>query len=132
MSYLNWTDKPIRQTVEPYSSFQTHLKLELKASEILTLSSSLESVFVHQGAELRLELPQSWLLFWKIREEGSRILLAHPEAEHWVATIALSSEFGTKLLGALKILKVGQTLCLSQLGSLSSFSNLEISIFCQE
>lgn len=132
MPYLNWTNKPIRQNVEPHLFFETHLKLELRATEISTLGSSLESVFVHHGPELRLELSDSWILFWKMREEGSRILLAHPEAEQWVATIAFSSDLGVKLIEALKGLKASQTLSLSQFGTLNSFSNLEISIFYQE
>ena len=88
-----------------------------------TEPGGLESEF---GLELRLSLPEGWTLFWKRREEGSLALMAHPEANEWVGTLALDLDFGIQMLRFLRELKEkGQSFSLDQCGTLRPVSNLE-------
>jgi hypothetical protein len=131
MPFLNWTEASIHQTVSSHPQLGTQLTLGLKSTELQMLISLLEDVYSHQGHELRLALPQGWVLFWKRKDAESRILLAHPEEKEWVATVALESASGQKWVEALKGLHPGQPGFLSQLAPLSGMSNLEIMIFLE-
>lgn len=103
MPYVNWSKADIRPEFEERSA---RLTLGLRAEQVALLGSELASLF--PGAdqqishrELRLDLPAGWTLFWKRREGESRYLLAHPEQQTWVATLALEGEEGARLVSAL-------------------------------
>ncbi len=134
-TYLDWKNQNLSLEIVPHKRFKTQLTIKIKAEapEILdTFCDALKGVYLElegDGGELRLELPHRWDLFWKLRESGSRALLAHPESEQWVGTLALDGDFGRRLLSALKNLRNGESLKLSTLGSLEYMSNLEIE-FC--
>lgn len=126
MLYLNWIESSICIEITSHPTLQTQLKIKVGQNELTDLLASLEETFLKQAGELRVQLPQNWVLYWKLREEGSRALLAHPEPEEWVGTIALELALAQKLFLSLKNLKSGQSFYLSQVGILGSVSNLEL------
>ncbi|MBI2711389.1 MAG: hypothetical protein HYX41_00810 [Bdellovibrio sp.] len=139
MSYLNWKgltslshEAPAQnvsaavQAAGTGAPSRTVLNLELGPTRLGELIQELEDVFQKDGSELRIALPERWLLFWKLRSEGNRILLAHPNPDEWVATCALEKESGEKVLLSLKNSPQGQSLSLGQLVRVQSVSNLEI------
>ncbi len=128
MSYLNWKEAPIRLDASHGSRSQVRLNMIIRNEQVLQWVTYLEAVYLMQGEELRMDLSDSWILFWKLREDGNKVLVAHPQSDQWVATVALESSFGERLLLSLKKLEVGQSLILSQLGQLNSVSNLELLI----
>jgi hypothetical protein len=129
MSYLDWKGAPVlpphHQQQSPSQSIVT---LSLTGVLLQELAKSLEDVYMQGGTELRIALPNQWLFFWKLREEGNRILLAHPNEKEWVGTFAFEKELGEKLVLSLKNLAQGQSLSLSELGSMSPVSNLDLSL----
>ena len=133
MPYLNWKTREIRKTIEPHADARSTLALNLSAEERAQLLPMLEEVYAHGGAELRLDLPGEWIIFWKSRESESRLLLAHPQRDEWVATVALESEHGRRLLQRLGELGTGDALSISELGAIGSVSNVEIILsLCNE
>lgn len=129
MAYLDWKNPEMKLEVEPHVRYQTQLKLHLSPDRREVLAKALEEVFVHAGRELRLGLPGGWVLFFKLREDGNRLLLAHPTEPEWVGTAALEKRRGMDLIQALKESPSGegfQSIKLSELAPLASVSNLEI------
>lgn len=78
------------------------------------------------AAELRVDLPRNWIVFWKLRDGESRLLIAHPQAEEWVATAALSVDHAHAFLDRLAGLQAGDSLSLGQLAPVDRVSNVEI------
>jgi len=128
MPYLDWKDAALHLEVTPHARLKTQLTLSLGGQEVRTLIALLEDIYLGEGGELRLALPENWVLFWKRRDEESRTLVAHPQSQEWVGTIALESDMGRKLLFSLKNLEEGQSLILSDLGLFGTMSNLELVI----
>ena len=102
MPYLNWKERETGQEVR-----DSLFTLRLKSRELAELIALLEEVFVENGPELRVDLPRNWIVFWKRREGESRLLIAHPQENEWVATAALEPEHGKKLIDELKTLQTG-------------------------
>lgn len=124
MSYLDWKGaSPFSLHHQPKSPAQSVLTLSLGTPLLAELASSLEDIYAPGGTELRIALPEQWLLFWKIRDQGNRLLLAHPNEKEWVVTCALEKVFAEDLVLSLKNLAQGQSLSLSQMDSVS---NLEL------
>src|SRR5689334_14001649 len=98
MAFLDWTNGSFSgqfvHTVGPKSQ----LVLKIQRQEQTSLIQELEGVFLRSEGELRLVLSDQWVLYWKQRESGSRALVAHPEANLWVGTIALDPQDGTRFL----------------------------------
>jgi len=127
MPLLNWKSQSVGVVSSPHISREAQLTLELSESLALELASSLEEIFEGRSVELRHMLPGGWTLFWKMREGESRALLAHPEAEEWVATLALMESDGRRLVTSLRTgLKQGQALALDDQISFSKVSNLSL------
>ena len=145
MPYLDWSTGSVQVHVqETRPGSKTLLRLEISRDEAESLMSFLEGLFVigqasdspqkvaqefaqEFGLELRLSLPHGWTLFWKRREEGSLALMAHPEAEEWVGTLALDMDFGIQILRLLRELKEnGTSFSLNQGGAIRSVSNLDV------
>src|SRR4051794_29099476 len=101
MGHLDWKDSTVvlevapetRPETRPKTQIDTRLKsllvLKIQSVDLPVFIQNLEQVYCHQEGELRLELPQNWVLYWKTKENASRVLLAHPQPERWVATFAL-------------------------------------------
>lgn len=89
------------------------------------------------GTELRLDLPREWIVFWKLREGESRILMAHPAEKQWVASINLEPSHALSLLRALAACvpgvpgapgSPGGTVEIGALGTVGEVSNAEVRI----
>jgi hypothetical protein len=128
MPYLNWRNAPIRQEVGPHPKREFSLKIGIPAVSFPELVERLEDLFGEDGAELRVDLPEEWILFWKIREEESRLLMAHPQKTEWVATAALEKGHGQSVVSRLKALRPGESLRVSDGGTIGRVSNVEIEI----
>jgi hypothetical protein len=122
------------------SEGRSQMDFNFTGDEVQLLIPYLEEIFVRatagSGRELRMDLSGGWTVFWKSRESGSRLLLAHPEHQEWVATVALEPALGQKLVERLKELNAGQSLTIHELGeelgiefyNLGAVSNVEIQI----
>lgn len=110
MPYLNWKDAPIEASIAresgDHASPPVTLTLSVRENRealLAELVAELRAIFhsAHSGesAELRLDLPKGWTLFFKCREDGeSRLLVAYPELEQWVGTLSLSRSHGQALM----------------------------------
>jgi hypothetical protein len=130
MPYFDWKATPgVSLQVASHERYETELCVALSGERLGELHQVLEQVFVQAEAELRVDFPGNWTLYWKARDGESRILLAHPEREEWVGTVAWAHGSVAALLQGLGSLKAGSgDLVLSELDRLSSFSNLNLRI----
>ncbi len=137
MAYLNFRDpfqKPGDETppAPPVSvEFGTHPKLQWKATFTFPDDTRLKMTRAFRdllntdnpGSEIRMDFPAGWTLFWKAREaDESRLLLAHPEKEEWVATFVLSRAL---LETVRKNFESGLPFLISEAGLISKLSNIE-------
>ncbi len=115
---------------------RSQMDLGFSGEDIGLLVPYLEEIYLRGGHELRMDLSNGWTVFWKSRESGSRLLLAHPEHQEWVATFALETPLGAKLVERLKQLTAGHSISVHELGeelgieffSLGAVSNVEVKI----
>ncbi len=130
MAHLDWSQSALKIEQRPHARHETELLLPLSLTERQTLARSLRDMPQDGRSELRLVLPQGWTLYWKMRDSESRLLLAHPEADLWVGTIALDAAGWSQLLEALDRPSSGSSseLRLSQLPGVSRRSNLDVVI----
>ncbi|MDR3608772.1 MAG: hypothetical protein P4M08_15515 [Oligoflexia bacterium] len=135
MPHLNWRSSTLDKKVVPQTSeyggdrdFTLELVLDREAHRELALE--LAEVLVPGGGELRLDLPDEWRIFWKLRDDESRLLIAYPQESEWVATVALELEHGRRFLAALEALVPGsdEPLMIGRLGSVGQVSNVEVLI----
>lgn len=130
MAILDWRGLPVGISMEKSEGFEVVLRMSLNASLIQKLILSLEEIFIEQERELRFYLSEAWTLFLKQRESGNRLLLAHPQTEEWVGTIALEKEIGVRWIEALK--NLDQPFSLSRLGILDPVSNFDCLILKEQ
>ncbi len=127
---FDWSSRPgVSLEMGEHPRLQTLLTVTLTQTLVVELRSELERVLRVQEAELRLELPGKWTLYWKARSGSSRVLLAHPEADQWVGTVAWSEERVSDLLEALNPSGLSgspEGVYLSQCDGLTFPSNLDI------
>ena len=128
MPYLNWKEAPVRKSLSEREKGPSELRLAIATAEAQALVQALEEVFASVGPELRADLPDNWILFLKLREGESRLLLAHPEKDEWVSTAALDAAHGQALLRELRTLRPGMQLDVRALGEVASVSNLHLLI----
>ena len=123
MPFLNRRELEVGTSVGPHARHGTVLLLEFPGSALSGLLEALSKTYADGQGELRLDLPNGWAVFWKEREGESRLLLAHPSAETWVATAALTREHGQVFL---ERLRAGSELRLSEIVPVALMSNVEI------
>lgn len=138
MPYLNWKSAETRPgevygqevtSVERNPSRLEHqLRLTLGPEQRVELALRLEELYAGPEGELRIDLPESWILFWKARAEESRLLIAHPQPGEWVMTAALEPGHGGRFAAALRELRKGESLAVSRGGIIGRVSNGEIVI----
>jgi len=130
MPYFDWKAiSGVSLQVASHERYETELCLALSVERLGDLHQALVEVLVQAEAELRVDFPGNWTLYWKARDGESRILLAHPEREEWVGTVAWAQNSIDILLEGLDSLRSGSgDLALSELDRLSSFSNLDLRI----
>lgn len=132
MPYLNWKKTELLLEQTPHPKHETQLKITLGTEQITELCTELEPVFVENPnlanpIELRLELPSGWTLYWKLKSGSSRMSLAHPQPQEWVAAVIFNPAHAQKFLAGLKELKTtGQRLILSGTGTWTTFSNFDL------
>jgi hypothetical protein len=126
MPYLNWTRTSLRPVASAHPTRETELTLVLTDELWLELRERIGPILAgSEAGELRLDLPGGWTLFWKRREGESRLLMAHPEHEEWVATLALGSDHAERVLSAFGTetrLRVGE------LGEVAGLCNFELAL----
>jgi|GEM_PF-929910 hypothetical protein len=128
MPLLSWLDVRVSHEQREISPGHVKLILRLSQVQIEALCKELENVYQRQGRELRLVISQEWTLFWKLRVDGSRVLLARPTAQEWVGTVALEQQAGEKLLKGIRELELGAHLLLHEWVVLHPVSNLVLQI----
>lgn len=131
MPYLNWKETQLRKSVSERERGRSVLQLAVSVSDAQALAESLSAIYSAEagvGPELRVDLPDEWILFFKLRESESRLLLAHPQKDEWVSTLALEREHGAKVIGALRALRSGEKIEVHALGSVGGVSNVNILI----
>ncbi|MCM2279385.1 MAG: hypothetical protein NDJ89_15020 [Oligoflexia bacterium] len=134
MPRLNWKSGPVArlEPVEAHPKAGSLLRVSVAFASLPELVHALGEAFEGEHSELRLELPQEWLIFWKRREQESRLLLAHPEPGVWVATVALELPAALALLQGLRKARPGDSVAVGELagksGRIGSVSNVEILI----
>jgi hypothetical protein len=83
------------------------------------------------AAELRVDLPKGWILFWKPRPGESRLLLSHPAKDEYVATAALLPEHGRRFAAKVAGLAPGASATVTQAAEdspVATLSNVDIVI----
>jgi hypothetical protein len=128
MVYLDWKKQGIALEVKSLGRLGSKLSLTIREGDLADFLPALEEIYIRDEGELRLELPENWVIYWKAKESGNRVLVAHPQPDHWVATVALEREVGQKLILAVKALKSSESFILSQIAPLEAVSNLNIEV----
>lgn len=123
---MNWKNQDLRKRIEPQRDARSTLSLTLTEPQRAQLLPFLEEIYLRGGSELRVDLPDNWIVFWKSRESESRLLLAHPQQGEWVTTVALDPEHGTRVAEKLKELHSGDTFSLAEQGAVGSVSNVDV------
>ena len=130
MPYLNFSEKPIELKKSVHPRFETQLAMQIAATELAVLQDGLSGLMLSENperVELRVDLPSKWTIFWKLREGETRLLLAHPEVDAWVATVSMTREHCEAIMNAFsKLSDVPEVL--SQLGSTSRISNFDLTV----
>ena len=129
MGFLNWRSSTLKQEIGTHQ-LGSCLTLRIAQAEAAELARSFEALMsAPPSEELRVNLPNEWLVFWKLRPVGgSRLLLAHPAQAEWVVTAALDAAHAGVFVECLKKLGPGERLAVSETGSVGYPSNVEIVI----
>ena len=129
MAHVNWKTQGIGLTKTAHPTLHNQLELALPADQLAQLAQSLAEAFAPGGAELRLELPQNWTIYWKPKTGLSRLQLAHPLENQWVATVHLTQEHGARLIASLTAMaSTAEPLVVSRLGAMAPLVNFELVI----
>lgn len=98
---FDWSNRPgVSLGMAGHARLETELSLQLDEQAWVDFKGELKRVFKTREAELKLVLPGNWTVYWKARSGESRVLLAHPEKDQWVGTVAWSEDRVDALLGA--------------------------------
>lgn len=110
-----------------HSTLEQELEIVLNVEQSQQLADLLAASFA-ENFELRVDLPKNWAIFWKIRSDESRVLLAHPQEGEWVATAALESSHAKLLTDHLSSAVSGTTFSLGEIGIVGGVSNVDIRV----
>lgn len=128
MPFLNFLERAIAVEMAPHPKLQTVVTMVFESREAAEHAQGLEGLLAPEAptsAELRVDYPQGFTVFWKLRDGESRFFLAHPEKEAWVATLALSRDHLEAIAKAFHG-SAADPLDLSTLSVVSKMSNVEI------
>ena len=128
MPFLSWVEESVSHESVEVSPGRMRLVLNLSEGHGVALLKSLEELFYKPSKELRLVISEEWTLFWKVREEGSRLLVAHPQSQEWVGTVALERQAGQTFVDRLRDLEMGASLTLHEVVPVHPVSNLVLQI----
>ena len=95
MAFLSWQSESVELSLnyEPSGIGAQASRLEIRAPQALRDEFFAAFSEIRSGArsELRVDLPQGYSVFVKLKTSGlSRLLIAHPEENEWVATLMLA------------------------------------------
>ena len=124
MPHLNWRAKTVTLSRTEHATYQSQLELKLTPELAAELVTELKPALTSGGAELRVDLPENWTVYWKLKGGLSRLQLAHPQSGHWVATVHLTPEHAARLLEALEKLEGPIAVC--ALGAVAPLVNFEL------
>lgn len=112
MAYLNLKAANVGLEVEPakmshrpqLNEAKSVVKYVLPNAELTQWLEKLSAVWGEgsEAGELRVDLPQNWIVFCKTRPQGTRLLIAHPERGEWVATLSIEAKLAPVLFRALQ------------------------------
>ena len=128
MPLLSWLDQRVSYEQAETAPGHVKLLLQLSQQQLEALCQQLENLYLRQGKELRLVISPEWTLFWKLREEGARLLLAHPSVREWVGTVALEERAGQNVLEGIRELEPGAHIQLHQRVGVHPVSNLVLEV----
>lgn len=126
MPILAWNKPAVELKLLDHPSLTTQLELRLLPDEAKQLAESLRALICEPGTELRHTVSSGWTLFWKARDSESRSLLAHPELDLWVATLALVPEHLEQVALIMETLVPHATISLADLFPLGGLSNFNL------
>lgn len=131
MDMLDWKNSPtVTLARGAHPKYQTQVTIMATATQLTELHSAFSQAAAAND-EVRVELPQNWMLYFKLRASASRVQLAHPALNDWVATLNLSPTHAQKFLDALLQLAqqngAGEVM-LNALADPGPFANVEIVI----
>ena len=118
--------------IRKHAEFQKDLVLSMDDAAGKVFRGLLDSIRAESREALvilpKLTLPdgvsQRWETYWKQRDaEDSRAMVAHPERDLWVATLALSA---SAIEGIARSLDLGETVRLESFGPMHAFNNLHV------
>ena len=128
MAYLNWSSAPAAVTVDPSREEKIGVRIAgLTAEDRSELATAVAAVNRQEDPELRIDFPNHFTLFIKSRSDVSRFLVAHPEPEAWVGTIALSLAHGDAFSDRL-LAGWTEELSVNRLSKVDRWSNLELTL----
>lgn len=125
MAYLNFRDEALKVELAEDSKWKWQATFTLQSTMGEKMRAGLEELLKTEapGVEIRMDFSQGWTLFWKLKEgEESRLLLAHPEKEEWVATFVLAR---AHLDAVLEKFRKKESFRLSESGRVAKLSNVE-------
>lgn len=125
MSYRNFTKKEITIEILDHPQFETLVSLTLAPQDRHELVEALIEVKNLETKELRVDFASLLTLFFKIREGESRLLVARPELNTCVGTLALSASHLSLLIDQLKN---SNTVDVRHLETVNRMSNFEVRI----
>jgi hypothetical protein len=130
MAFLAWQKSAADLAVAEHPTLQLQLTLRLSRDEARELAAALREVQEEPRSELRHTISGAWTVFWKLREGESRSLLAHPEPESWVATLALEPGHLARVVERLE--SGSPEFALSELAPVDWISNFELIVGAPE
>lgn len=125
-SHLDWSATPPAQVQAQESKLTIILGTDQRAALAQSLSALTEDG-AFRTFRVTVRTPGEWTLHFKLRKGDSRVIVAHPESELWVATVALTGRAAQEVASALtagKAVSLGPN---HSFGPVSSVSNLEVS-----
>jgi hypothetical protein len=125
MAYLRFEHSECEVRSDPRAPGKVQVELALTVPARAKLREALGELIAREGSELRSDLSEGWTIFWKIRDGESRFLLAHPEHDQWVATLALSASHLGLIRDGLDRGYVGP---LADLERVAGMSNLDVRV----
>jgi hypothetical protein len=109
------------------------MKMVLTAQEGIALAEWI-SLVILEKREVCMRLVEdskgeSWTVFWKVKPYSSRLLLARPDAQSWVATVVLEESVFNTVIDHLRSAK---PCSLKEIATIDSVSNFLLSFTFQD
>ncbi len=127
---------PLPFAAAKHAKYQTELSLFLVAEHATQLAAHLQQMTPTKGVtlsplSLKAKDPaygDQWTLYWKVQTATgpSRLLLAHPNKDEWVATLSLDAPMLQQVTQALAAQVARGTIRIETLGALHWSSNFHL------